>query len=363
MPSRTDREALIAALEAAREGTAVVAYVTSTRTNLETQMAMDQTRVIYRHLAELAAGGRIPRLDLFIHSNGGDGTVPWRLVNIIREHADEFNLLVPFHAFSAATLTALGADHVIVGPMGMLGPIDPTITTPYNPVNPENPTQRLGISVEDVSSYFALVRDDVGIRHEDELVQAFKLLAEKVHPLALGTVKRSTSQSRMLGEKLLRQRRAAPEMDDHSITELVDKLASKLYYHGHPISRREAVSEVKLPFVEDAAPQVEHAMWALYEAFEEDMQLERPFNPVLEATAGVPMAVPPPPQMGGPGQLGGTTIEVRSAHLGPYALAWVQSRVRSDHHLTEFDVVLTRDWMGETQAKLAVGRSEWSREA
>jgi len=66
-------------------------------------------------------------------------------------------------------------------PMGMLGPIDPTVTTPFNPTNPENPSERLGISVEDVASYIALVRDDVGIRHEDELVQAFTILAQQVN--------------------------------------------------------------------------------------------------------------------------------------------------------------------------------------
>src|SRR5438552_3796906 len=103
MPSRADREALIAALEAAREGSKVIVYVTSTRENLEAQMAMDATRVIYNHLAAISPAVRIPRLDLFIHSNGGDGTVPWRLVNLIREYADEFNLLVPYRAFSAAT--------------------------------------------------------------------------------------------------------------------------------------------------------------------------------------------------------------------------------------------------------------------
>ena len=73
--------------------------------------------------------------------------------------------------------------------MGMLGPIDPTITTDFNPMAPGNPQQRLGISVEDVTSYITLVKEDVGISHEDELVQAFLALANQVHPLALGTVK------------------------------------------------------------------------------------------------------------------------------------------------------------------------------
>ena len=45
-------------------------------------------------------------------------------------------------------------------------------------------------SVEDVRAYVGFIKDTVGITHEDELVQAIKILAEKVHPLALGNVER-----------------------------------------------------------------------------------------------------------------------------------------------------------------------------
>src|SRR4029077_1047132 len=101
---------------------------------------------------------------------------------LLREFCDQLCVLVPHRAFSAATLACLGADKVIMHPMGMLGPTDPTVTNEFNPQNPMNPNQLLGISVEDVASYIALVREDVGIRHEDELVQAFNILADKVHP-------------------------------------------------------------------------------------------------------------------------------------------------------------------------------------
>ena len=51
------------------------------------------------------------------------------------------------------------------------------------------------IGVEDVTAFLKLVKDEVGITHEDELVQTFIALTEKVHPLALGNVQRSHSQS------------------------------------------------------------------------------------------------------------------------------------------------------------------------
>lgn len=43
----------------------------------------------------------------------------------------------------------------------------------------------------------------VGVRHEDELIKAVEILAQKVHPLALGNVERFISQSRMIARKIL----------------------------------------------------------------------------------------------------------------------------------------------------------------
>ncbi|EQD78749.1 hypothetical protein B1B_00551, partial [mine drainage metagenome] len=173
------------------------------------------------------------RIDLFLHSNGGDGVVPWRLVTLIREYCSELSVLVPYRAFSAATLMALGADRVVMHPMGMLGPTDPTVTTPFNPPDPQNPAQRLGISVEDVASYVALVKDDVGIRHEEELIKAFALLGREVNPLALGSVKRATAQSRMLAERLLHQR-LGDELDSHELAEIVDKTYVSAFFPWAP---------------------------------------------------------------------------------------------------------------------------------
>ncbi len=119
--ARAARIKIIQQIERARKSR-VISYVTSTRQGLEVQMAMDTVRYVYDHLEAIAAKkDKQPlKLDLFLHSNGGDGVVPWRLVTLIREYADQFSVLVPYRAFSAATLTALGADAIVMHPMGML---------------------------------------------------------------------------------------------------------------------------------------------------------------------------------------------------------------------------------------------------
>jgi hypothetical protein len=289
--SKEDRLKLIRQIQKVR-GSYLITYITSTRPGLEVPMAMDSIRRIYDHLVahKKPKVGKL-NIDLFLHSNGGDGTVPWRLVTLIREYADHFNVLVPFRAFSAATLAALGADSIVMHPMGMLGPTDPTVANPFNPADPSNPQKRIGISVEDVTAYIALVKEDAGIQHEDELVQAFLKLAEQVHPLALGNIKRSISQSRMMAKKLLSTHMDA-STEDHRIEEIVDNLTSKLFYHGHPINRREAKDQLGLSTVEYASGELERAIWDLYLHYENEINMEVPFSAISEFTSQNPSLSP-----------------------------------------------------------------------
>ncbi len=285
---KTDRIKLIKQLQKLRGDTDVISYITSTRQGLEIQMAMDSVRKFYDHIKLIGKARDQTKIDLFLHSHGGDGTVPWRLVTLLREHSSRLSVLVPYKAFSAATLTALGADSVVMHPIAMLGPTDPTVANPFNPKDPNN--QPIGISVEDVSAYIALVREDAGINHEDQVVEAFKVLADKIHPLALGNVKRSLSQSRMMAAKLLALHMTKTE-DEHKINEIVEKLTSKLFYHGHPINRSEAKEPIGLPTIEEPPTAVEDVMWKLYLDYEAEIKMEQPFDPATEYIALNPTKV------------------------------------------------------------------------
>jgi hypothetical protein len=276
-------------------GSIVLTYVTATRPGLESQITMNVISKTYRLLQDLG-GKKQERIDLFIHSNGGDGIVPWKLVTLIREYCKEFNVIVPYRAFSAATLTAMGADNIYMHPMGMLGPTDPKVINEFNP-NEENSSKKIGINVEDVFSYLSLVKEDVKITHEDELIKAWEFLAGegRVHPLALGNVKRFYSQSRMMATKLLELHMDGTK-EAHKVKEIADNLNSKLYFHGHPINRTEAKA-LGLK-VESMTPKLEDAVWKLYLDYEEDMKLEQPFKPDFElrkASPSFPMLNPQQP--------------------------------------------------------------------
>lgn len=92
MPKK-ERQELIEKLQTLREDRLCAVYVTSTRSGHEVSIADDVVHLMYDHFEagkEKAKKG----IDLFIHSNGGQATVPWRVVSLIREYTEEFTALV-----------------------------------------------------------------------------------------------------------------------------------------------------------------------------------------------------------------------------------------------------------------------------
>ncbi len=64
-------------------------------------------------------------LHLLLWSQGGDGETAVRLLRAAQARCREFTVIIPDQAKSAATLIALGAHHISMGPASDLGPIDP----------------------------------------------------------------------------------------------------------------------------------------------------------------------------------------------------------------------------------------------
>lgn len=258
---------------ARRRKAGLICYITGDRENVSTRIAPDVTPVFYRHLEMLGAQ---PRIDLFLYTRGGDVLTPWRLVQLVREYADELGVLVPFRAYSAGTLICLGADEIVMGKMGELGPIDPSVVNAFNPQDPLNACARIPVNVEDVYSYLALARDKAGLSDGSQLSGVFTLLAERIHPLALGNVHRNYLLIRSLAKKLLQLRRK-PLLED-SVRNIVDYLTEKLYAHNYVITRREAAEEFGLPVVYPDK-ELEKSMWQLCQEYSRALVLEDPFNP------------------------------------------------------------------------------------
>jgi hypothetical protein len=272
---------IISEIESQR-GSKLLTYVTSDRQPpLAAKIALDTIPIFYDHLSRIGNTGKI---DLFIFSTGGDTILPWRLVNLIREFCKEFAVLIPYKALSAATLIALGADEILMSPLGELSPIDPSIGTPFNPPHPDVPNEpKIEIGVEDVFGYINLAKEKLGITEQDNVVKILEKLVERIHPLSIGAVYRTHALIRLLASKLLKLH-MRQKNEAQAIQQIVDDLAEKLYYHGYLINRTEAENiglKVKKPSAE-----LERLMWQLYLQYADSMGLGQPFNPMASIPEG-----------------------------------------------------------------------------
>src|SRR5262245_24933210 len=210
----------------------VLAYVTGDRENLEVDVGADVLRQVPRHLEAI---GKQDRLALVLYTLGGDTNTPWPFVNFLRAYCDELFVLVPFWAHSAGTLIALGADKIYLTRFGTLSPVDPSVTNEFNPHDAAGEGEQIPIAVEDVLAFFQLASEQGG---NDE--DAFRQLAESVHPLAIGNVKRSIEQIQLLSKKLIRLH--TPDAEEAELSALVTRLTTEPYSHSHLFNRAEAAA-------------------------------------------------------------------------------------------------------------------------
>jgi len=223
-----------------------------------------------RHLEAI---GKQDRLALVLYTLGGDTNTPWPFVNFVRGYCEELFVLVPFWAHSAGTLIALGADKIYMTRFGTLSPIDPSVTNEFNPQDPAT-DDRIPIAVEDVLAFFQLASEQ-SMDDRALAADAFRRLAESVHPLALGNVKRNIEQIWQLAKKLIRMH--SPDLDDAALTALVRRLTTELYSHSHLITRTEATA-LGLP-VEQPSNELEGRLLAYYGRLKADLELLEKFDP------------------------------------------------------------------------------------
>lgn len=279
-----DKKQLIKQIEEARKSR-VITYLTSDRPGpVNARVAPDIIPLFSKQLRAIAAGGEVPKIDLFLYSAGGDTLVPWRLVSMIREHCDSFSVLVPYKAHSAATMISLGADEIVMSDLSELSPIDPSTANVFNPPDPTNAQNRVPISVEDVIAYFDLAKNKFGIKSDESLTEVFEQFVRanpQVHPLALGNVNRIYNLIRLLAKRLLKSHQKPMKEDE--VDKIVEFFTEKLYSHQYFVGRKEAKEELGLKTVVEANMALSKMMTDLYEVYREEMGLGASvWNPELE---------------------------------------------------------------------------------
>lgn len=170
------------------------------------------------------------RLMLFIKSDGGSGQASLRMINLLRQFSDGLTALVPLECKSAATMLALGADQICMGPLAHLSAIDTSLTHDLSPVDRDN--DRVSVSQDELLRVIQLWRQES--RGKD--ANPYAALYPHVHPLVIGAVHRASSLSVKLCTEILsyhlRDRRKA--------LSIASRLNADYPSHGYPITFREA---------------------------------------------------------------------------------------------------------------------------
>ncbi len=183
--------------------------------------------VLYEILGKV---GKHDKLYLFIKSEGGSGHVSVRLVSLLRQYCQQLVVLAPLECASAATMIALGANEIQLGPMGYLTAVDTSLTHDLSPVDRDN--DRVSVSLDELNRVLRLWRTE----QADAKENPYKILYQYVHPLVIGAVDRAESLSIMLCKDLL-----AYHIDDDATTDrIASTLNAKYPSHSYPILLEEA---------------------------------------------------------------------------------------------------------------------------
>jgi hypothetical protein len=261
----------------------LIVYVTSTRNMAAGEMANDAIPPFLDQIQTLP--NKTKACDLMVVSNGGDPTVAWRIMSLLRERVNTVGVLIPQAAFSAATLLALGADEIVMHACGNLGPVDPQITVQRQvPGSQEKQAFRFGS--EDLAGFLSFIKESVGLSDQEHVRAALEWFCKEVGAVPIGVATRGSRLSVSLSEKLLRMH-MKNDSEGQKAKVIAETLNTKFFHHGYPLGRKEA-KEIGLKVV--VPPQeLEDIMWRAWLDLETEMECRCPFSPMTEV-AKHPMA-------------------------------------------------------------------------
>lgn len=246
----------------------MVVYATSTRPGVVASMADDAVREFVDQVDRIDRAETA--VDILLHSTGGDPLAAWKIMSVLRERFDNVAVLVPYKAFSAATLFALGADEIVMHPHASLGPIDPQIT-----VNDGGKEMHFGY--EDVNAFIRFITDDIKLSDQSFTSEMAKKLCDIANPLVIGYAKRASGLSEEVGARMLRLHMSDSDGDRNRAAKIARDLNRGFFAHGDAVSRSRA-RELHLKVAADNL-QLEGLVWGAYRDIEDHLQLREPFNP------------------------------------------------------------------------------------
>lgn len=175
--------------------------------------------------------GKNEQVSIFIKSDGGNVEAALRIVNLIRTYSKNVTALIPLNCASAATMIALGANKIAMGPLSFITAIDSSIRHDLSPID-EYDNSRVRVSQDELQRIIKLWGENSKEHHDHPFTDLFKY----VHPLVIGALDRSSSLSIKICKEIL-----SYHIDNDSECDRISNhLNSDYPSHGYPITAREA---------------------------------------------------------------------------------------------------------------------------
>lgn len=203
---------------------------------------------------------KIENIDLFILSPGGFSDPAFKIARLFQEYTQNrgrFSVLIPYYAKSAATILALGADEIVMGPSSELGPIDPQIE-----ITDKSGRKRM-VPLLALKDALKFIKDD--IKENPSLTGMYWPQMEGIDVMSLGHYNREIESAKQYAIQLLQARMFTDDKtkSEKTATKLVDFYKN----HRYVIDRKEAKEELELNIV-DAKPEEWNAMWQLHKLYD-----------------------------------------------------------------------------------------------
>ena len=170
-------------------------------------------------------------LTLVVKSDGGSGMAALRMVHLLRQYTRRLTLLAPLNCASAATMLALGADRIGMGPLSYLTAVDTSLEHDLSPVDHTN--NLVAVSNDEVERVIRLWKESSG---RNTTVNPYQELYKYLQPLVIGALDRASSLSLMLCREIL-----GYHMKDKTKADRISRQLNSSYpAHQYPITSRDA---------------------------------------------------------------------------------------------------------------------------
>src|SRR2546428_5059346 len=180
----------------------------------------------------LEATGRRDKLTLLVKSDGGSGMASLRMIHLLRKYTERLTVVAPLNCASAATMLALGADTIVMGPLSYLTAVDTSLEHDLSPLDHTN--NLVPVSNDEVDRVIRLWKEPP-FRRGDGVIP-YQKLYKYLHPLVIGALDRASSLSLMLCREIL----GYHMKDAKKIERISRRLNSSYPAHQYPITSREA---------------------------------------------------------------------------------------------------------------------------